>query len=186
MTYRTTLNDVWSAQHQLSRTLGTAGLLNHPTYGQIRTHYKEGRPRWGESFSLTFSRAMTEAEVAAAPKASDGMVAGNYNYTVGGTYTNRTYTYWVPIAGAEIHPALAKVADLTESRGDARRLLVAARQKIEDVTTAKTEGALEALNTVAGLLLDQVGLVTYQTMVADGMDRAEALRTAILLGRMEG
>ena len=189
---RTTLYDVHRAHNDLRRTLDNAGLLKHPTYGEIRTDYREGRPRWNTSFAMTFDRRMTEAEVAAITE-PNGRVITTGIHTIRHTYVQNAtgnwdtvQQYWVRVSPAEIHRGLADIADLTPSRGEAKRKLVAARQRIEAVTNAKTEGAVQALNTVAGLLLDQVGIVTYETMVADGMERTEALRTAILLGRMEG
>lgn len=190
MTYqtRTTLHDVWCAQYNLVRTLDRSGLLNHPTYGRVSTVYSEGRPRWHQSFSLTFTRYLTDDEVKAYEDANNGSVPRSaYRHTEGQwTGTTLHTRYCVEVPAAEIHPALAGLSDLTQSRGEARRRLMAADDKVKNDVAARTEGAVEALNTVAGLLLDQVGVVTYETMVADGMDRAEALRTAILLSRMEG
>jgi hypothetical protein len=187
---RTTLYNVSRAYYLLTDTLRENGLLNHPVHGEIRTDYTEGRPRWGQSFSVTYTREMTDAEVAAITDAN-GVVDRN-GYTCYSWKRMQplgsapSFVYWTKVPAAEVHPDLVPTIDLTQSRGEAYRLLTAVREKVASVSKAKTDGALEALNTVAGLLLDKVGLVTYETMVADGMERTEALRTAILLGRMEG
>jgi hypothetical protein len=188
---RTTLYNVNAAYWRLRDTLRDNGLLNHPVHGEIQLTYTEGRPRWGQSFSVTYTRQLTDAEVAAITDAN-GAVDRNGYYTYSWKRgpvplgTAPSFVYWTKVPAAEVHPDLVPTIDLTPSRGEAYRLLTAAREKVASVSKAKTDGALEALNTVAGLLLDNVGLVTYETMVADGMERTEALRTAILLGRMEG
>ena len=76
-------------------------------------------------------------------------------------------------------------ADLTASRGTAYRRLNEATDKLRTKRIVGENSRRAALDEAATLLLDAVGVETYRTMITDGLTPVEALRTAVLLGRME-
>jgi len=113
----------------------------------------EGRPRWGEDWKIYVHH--TDA---------DG------NYTIEAAKDLENCLEWIP-------------TNLTPSRGTAYRELNAATEKLRTKRTITETVSRTALDEAAALLLDNVGVATYQTLITDGLTPVEALRTAVLLGR---
>ena len=115
----------------------------------------EGRPRWNEDWELRVTYYDED---------------GHLIVDTASQIPNRPE--WLP-------------ADLTASRGTAYRRLNEATDKLRTKRTIGETSRRAALDEAATLLLDAVGVETYRTMITDGLTPVEALRTAVLLGRME-
>ena len=113
----------------------------------------EGRPRWGLDWKIYVHH-----------NTADG------KYITQSAATLENCPAWIP-------------TNLTPSRGTAYRELNAATEKLRTKRTITETVSRTALDEAATLLLDNVGVATYQTLITDGLTPVEALRTAVLLGR---